>query len=64
MKEELEGAAAQLRIDASDEWGVRRKHNMRAAAKVLDQAVTEIDELKATIEAQALRIDELGGRLG
>lgn len=42
----LRRAAAQLREDAVDEWGIRRKMNMRAAAVILEAAARRIEHLE------------------
>ena len=41
--EQLRAAAAQLREDAADGWGVRRKLNLRAAALLLERAARELE---------------------
>lgn len=38
MIQDLRNAADQLREDATDCWGIRRKLNLRAAAVIMDKA--------------------------
>lgn len=52
MRIDLRGAAAQLREDAVDCWGIRRTMNLRAAARQLDAAADRIEELERKLALQ------------
>lgn len=43
----LRAAAEQLREDAADCWGIRRKLNLKAAANIMEQAAAEMEKKAA-----------------
>ncbi len=44
-QEKLRAAAAQLEEDAQGCWGIRRKLNLRSAAKIMRDAATMLDSM-------------------